>query len=151
MILKRNSSPSSAVTKSSILNNNDHMFTFGTANGQCLFAVPNQAENGKYNLISVWFNKISKKILCVQLHSVRKKYLVYMQIFSCVCAIPAYGSVRFPLCRYTLQSLTGIQLVSCLKKRLYIETAFGSAYSQNLHCHGFSIYYYMRWNVHRYN
>ena len=28
--------------------------------------VPNQSENGKYNLISVWFNKISKKFLCVQ-------------------------------------------------------------------------------------
>ena len=28
---------------------------------------PNQSENGKYNLISGWFNKISrKKILCVQ-------------------------------------------------------------------------------------
>ena len=24
-----------------------------------------QTENGKYNLISVWFNKISEKILCV--------------------------------------------------------------------------------------
>ena len=29
------------------------------------FAVPNQSENGKYNVISVWFNKISKKMsLC---------------------------------------------------------------------------------------
>ena len=28
--------------------------------------VPNQSTNGKYNLISVWFNKISKKNLCVQ-------------------------------------------------------------------------------------
>ena len=27
--------------------------------------VPNQSENGKYNLISGWFNKISKKFLCV--------------------------------------------------------------------------------------
>ena len=26
--------------------------------------VLNQSENGKYNLISVWFNKISKKFLC---------------------------------------------------------------------------------------
>ena len=38
---------------------------FGTANGRCLFAVPNQAENGIYNLISVWFNKTSKRFLCV--------------------------------------------------------------------------------------
>ena len=27
--------------------------------------VPNQSENGKYNLISGWFNKISKRFLCV--------------------------------------------------------------------------------------
>ena len=26
---------------------------------------PNQSENGKYNLISDWLNKIKKKILCV--------------------------------------------------------------------------------------
>ena len=38
---------------------------FGTANGRCSFAVTNQSENGKYNLISVWFNKISKRFLCV--------------------------------------------------------------------------------------
>ena len=28
--------------------------------------VQNQSENGKYNLISVLFNKISKRFLCVQ-------------------------------------------------------------------------------------
>ena len=38
---------------------------FGTANGHCPFAVPNQSENGEYNLISVWFNKILKKFLHV--------------------------------------------------------------------------------------
>ena len=27
--------------------------------------VPNQSENGKYNLISVWFNKTSKRFICV--------------------------------------------------------------------------------------
>ena len=27
--------------------------------------VPNQSENGKYNLISSWFNKISRRFLCV--------------------------------------------------------------------------------------
>ena len=27
--------------------------------------VPNQSENGTYNLISGWFNKISKRFLCV--------------------------------------------------------------------------------------
>ena len=31
---------------------------FGTANGHCPLGAPNQSENGKYNLISVWFNKI---------------------------------------------------------------------------------------------
>ena len=30
------------------------------------FAVPNQSENGKYNLISVWFNNISKRFLWVR-------------------------------------------------------------------------------------
>ena len=38
---------------------------FETANGQCPFAVPNQSVHGKYNLISVWFNKIWKRFLCV--------------------------------------------------------------------------------------
>ena len=38
---------------------------FGTVNGQCPFAVPHQSENGKYNLISVWINKISENFLCV--------------------------------------------------------------------------------------
>ena len=37
----------------------DFPIDFGTDNGHCSFAVPNQSENGKYNLISVWFNKIS--------------------------------------------------------------------------------------------
>ena len=27
--------------------------------------VSNQSENGNYNLISVWFNKISKRFICV--------------------------------------------------------------------------------------
>ena len=40
---------------------------FGTADGQqCPFAVSNQSENGKYNLISGWFNKIWKRFLCVR-------------------------------------------------------------------------------------
>ena len=33
--------------------------------------VPNQPENGKYNLISGWFNKISKWFLCVRDSSAR--------------------------------------------------------------------------------
>ena len=36
-----------------------HPDWFGTANGRCPFAVPNQSVHGEYNLISVWFNKIS--------------------------------------------------------------------------------------------
>ena len=39
---------------------------FGTTNGQCPFADPNISENGMYILISVWFDKISKRFLCVQ-------------------------------------------------------------------------------------
>ena len=38
---------------------------FWTANGQCSFAVPNKSVHGKYNLISSWFNNISKRFLCV--------------------------------------------------------------------------------------
>ena len=34
-------------------------------NGPCLLAVPNESENGIYNLISVWFNKIPKSFPCV--------------------------------------------------------------------------------------
>ena len=40
---------------------------FGIANGRP-FAVPNQSVHGKYNLISVWFNTISKRFLCLLLH-----------------------------------------------------------------------------------
>ena len=51
-------------------NRNQIVFTFFRliwyTNGLRPFAVPNQSENGKYNLISGWFNKIS---LCV--HSQR--------------------------------------------------------------------------------
>ena len=36
-----------------------------TANGRCPFDVPNQSVYGKYNLIWVWFNKISKIFLWV--------------------------------------------------------------------------------------
>ena len=45
---------------------------FGTSNGLCLFAFPNQSEDSKYNLISVWFNNISKiflSVYTVKLHS----------------------------------------------------------------------------------
>ena len=35
---------------------------FGAADGRSPFAVPNQSGNGKYNLISGWFNKIFEKI-----------------------------------------------------------------------------------------
>ena len=34
-------------------------------NGQCPFAILNQSENDKYNLISVWLKKIPKRILCI--------------------------------------------------------------------------------------
>ena len=38
---------------------------FGTENGLRPFAVLNQSVHGKYNMISVWFNNISKRFLCV--------------------------------------------------------------------------------------
>ena len=49
---------------------------FGTTNRQRPFAVPNQSENGKYNLISVWFNKISKRFFCVRSNILSYKRLV---------------------------------------------------------------------------
>ena len=52
---------------------------FGTANGQCPFAVPNQSENGKYNLVSVWFKEIPKRFLCVYLPL--QSYYVYNTIY----------------------------------------------------------------------
>ena len=39
--------------------------------------VPNQSENGKYNLISAWFNKISKRFLCVYKGQMDWKSLKY--------------------------------------------------------------------------
>ena len=59
---------------------------FGTANGQRPFAVLNQSENGKYNLISVWFNKISKIFLCVYCYlrtlvkHITYGYIIYIYI-----------------------------------------------------------------------
>ena len=44
----------------------------GTANGMCPLAVPNLSGCIKYNLISVWFSKISERFLWVQMatHSI---------------------------------------------------------------------------------
>ena len=42
-----------------------HRLIWNSKFGQCPFVVLNQSENGKYNLISVWFNKISKRFLSV--------------------------------------------------------------------------------------
>ena len=46
---------------------------FRTANGQSPFAVPIQSLHGKYNLVSVWFNRISKIFLCVRARIPAKK------------------------------------------------------------------------------
>ena len=45
---------------------------FGTGNGQSPFAVINKLENGKYNLISIWFNKIPKRFVCVYVGFIRQ-------------------------------------------------------------------------------
>ena len=39
----------------------EHESVFGTR-----INVPNQSEYGKYSLISVWFDKISERFLCVR-------------------------------------------------------------------------------------
>ena len=48
---------------------------FRTSNGQCPFLVTIQSVHGKYNMISVWFNKISKIFLCVYTHGMRDNCL----------------------------------------------------------------------------
>ena len=40
--------------------------------------VPNQSENGKYYLISVWFNKISRKKFCVYTGSLDEKVVSFL-------------------------------------------------------------------------
>ena len=53
--------------------------------GQCPFAVPNQSVNGKYNLISVWFNKIPKSFLnvCTKDWRLEKQRALYM-LWTCI-------------------------------------------------------------------
>ena len=40
--------------------------------------IPNQSENGKYNLTSVWINKIPKSFLCVWSQKCREKMAKYV-------------------------------------------------------------------------
>ena len=42
---------------------------------------PNQSVHGKYNMISVWFNKIPKRFLCVHNQSIAHEARMY---FSCL-------------------------------------------------------------------
>ena len=63
---------------------------------------PNQSENGKYNLISVWFNKILKGFLCVytqnkMLFENTKEMSTYTQdeaIFMIICVQLLAATVR---------------------------------------------------------
>ena len=57
---------------------------FGAANGRVRL-IPNQSEIGKYNLISVWFNKISKIFLCVYTQTIwsRKQLLQTGHWYPC--------------------------------------------------------------------
>ena len=52
---------------------------FGATNGHCPFAVPNQSVHIKYIFISVWFNKISKRFLCVRHHPWSKKLFAFIK------------------------------------------------------------------------
>ena len=45
-----------------------------TTNEHCPFAMPNQSENGKYNLISVWFNKIPREKISLYVWEKKNKY-----------------------------------------------------------------------------
>ena len=65
--------------------------------------VPNQSENGKYNLILGWFNKISKKFLCVYVKygwfKVSNKCMYYTTLrygyVSWVLLTISYDELRF--------------------------------------------------------
>ena len=57
-------------TQRNIIKSNRNQIVFTIFRLNCnqtdVHLVPNQLETGKYNLISVWFNKISKRFLCVR-------------------------------------------------------------------------------------
>ena len=65
-------------------NRNQIVFTFFRQiwNQTDVRLVPNQSENGKYNLISVKFNKVSKKIVCV-VTAAQKSWLVIISNRCC--------------------------------------------------------------------
>ena len=77
---------------------------FGAANGHYLFGVPNQSENSKYNLISVWFYKISKIFPCVYSAVARTK-----DMQAILRTIVLLLVVEIP-------RLTSILLISCDKE-----------------------------------
>ena len=56
--------------------------------------VPNQSENSKYNLISGWFNKTSKRFFCVYLSGIAHSLSVPLKIIYKWC----YIFVRYIIC-----------------------------------------------------
>ena len=77
---------------------------FGTANGHCPFAVPNWSVHGKYNLITVWFNRILKIFPCMYVyahelccHIYRHIYRIYRfcRLAQCWVTTPSTTHLRF--------------------------------------------------------
>ena len=78
--------------------------------------VPDQSESPKYNLISVWFNNISKRYLCVQLQWVFKEYSSYLQTLRGVFLRSLSNRIKNSICNHWFKlskSINGF-LVSAL-------------------------------------
>ena len=57
----------------------------------------NQSENGKYNLISGWFNKISKRFLCVHAFDTRRREVFSesgLKKYNCNYTFDWFGTKR---------------------------------------------------------
>ena len=46
---------------------------YSEPNRRCPITISNQLENGKYNLILVWFNKMLKKFICLFIHALTSR------------------------------------------------------------------------------
>ena len=53
--------------------------------------VPNQSENGKFNMISKWFNKISKRFLCVYWCLGSVIWCNILHVFRLTCSIVSWN------------------------------------------------------------
>ena len=68
---------------------------------------PNQSENGKYNLITSWFNKVSKRFLCV--YSKSKLTLTFLEFCSMLTSFYCDCAYNFPVAYESIAILRLIQ------------------------------------------